>query len=78
MVTEGCIWQAQDASVPSRILQGIAESQAYGCRPSEMGSATLWSGDVIVHRTRRAKQYVPKALYTEHAVQIALFADVRI
>merc|ERR1711963_909171 len=43
-----------------------------------MDSATLWSGDVIIHTTKKAKQQFPRVLYAEHAKQIAPYADVRV
>ena len=45
---------------------------------ARMDSATFWSGDVILHTTRKAKQKFPRVLYAEHAKQIARYADVRV
>ena len=84
MAAGGCIWQAHDASMASRILRGIEEMSRTRWSlklfamvvVARMDSATLWSGDVRLHKTRRAKQYVPKVLYAAHAWQIAPFANL--
>ena len=86
MAAGGCIWQARDPSVVSRILQGISE-MSRARRSSKlftmvvlarMDSATLWSGDVMIHTTKRKKDKIPRVLYAEHAQQITPYADVRV
>lgn len=83
MAAGGCIWQASDSSLPSRILKGVEEmSFAVGEKLfniivlSGMDNTILYGGDFQVRTAKISKNKKPTILYQPHDSQIAAFAYV--
>lgn len=83
MAAGGCIRQASDPELPSKILKGVADMSTARDEKlfkiimlSRMDNTTLYGGDFEIRYTRTKKNVKPTILYQRHDSQIKQFANV--